>query len=218
MQSGETIRPKYLQNLLAQFVSCTPESQQSAALALYCLTIWAVRNRVKSFSVVPCEGQKSAPLATTLTGTEIVRTGRQRSEVVESSQFSGTTHTDEFSLRSTLPAAQKQPCMGRKKQIAGSQGILAQEYNVEKMMQDKRTLCYSYMYTLCWWLICPGELPICYAFCVNLGKLNFSILFHSGGEFSVLPQANGYINRNCISAIPFSSLGCIHNLLNSLSV
>ena len=114
MQSGETIRPIYLPNLLAQFVSCTPESQQSAALALYCLTIWAVRNRVKSFSVVPCEGQKSAPLATTLTGTEMVRTGRQRSGVVESSQSPGATHTDEFSLRSTLPAAQKQPCMGKK--------------------------------------------------------------------------------------------------------
>ena len=93
-------------NLPAQLVLCTSEIRQSPALALYCLTIWFARNLVKLVVLFPCDGQTFPPLANTLIGTEMVRTGMQRSR-----QLFEVTHTDEFSLRSTFPAGQKQPCM-----------------------------------------------------------------------------------------------------------
>jgi len=64
---------------------------------------------VKSLFLIPCEGQKSIPLATTLIGTEIARTGRQRSGEGVGGQFSERTHTEELVLRSTVPDEQKQP-------------------------------------------------------------------------------------------------------------
>ena len=112
-------------NLLEQLVLCTSEIRHSPALALYCLTIWFARNRVKLVILFPCDGQTFLPLANTLIGTEMVRTGRQRSR-----QLFGVTHTDEFLLRSTVPAAQKQPCMCKeeKKHCKGVHDDLHKEY------------------------------------------------------------------------------------------